>query len=195
MDTHTINESFFTVEGVVETKIPANYSVRQQLHQQLKDNLHKAQERMTYYADQRRFEKEFLVGDLVYLKLQPYRQSSIALGKNLKLSSKYYGPFKILTKIKLDLPPESKVHPVFHVSQLKKKVGSMVVVQTILPLTGNDGQFLVQHIAILQRQLVKKNNVAAVKVLLQWSNLPPEDATWEDYQFLKTKFPDFDSYS
>lgn len=154
---------------------------------------------MKYYAYQRRSEREFLVGDLVYLNLQPYRRSSIALGKNLKLSSKYYGPFKILTKIeliayKLNLPPESKVHPVFHVSLLKKKLGSRVVVQTVLPLTSNDGQFLVQSIAILQRQFVKKNNVAAVKVLVQWSNLPPEDATWEDYQFLKTKFPDFDSH-
>nr|XP_009591072.1 uncharacterized protein LOC104088140 [Nicotiana tomentosiformis] len=93
---------------------------------------------------------------------------------------------------KLDLPPESKVYPVFHVSLLKKKVGDRVVVQTTLLITSDDGQFLVKPVAILQRQLIKRNNADVVRVLVQWSNLPPEDATWEDYQFLKAKFPDFD---
>uniref|UniRef100_A0A3Q7IW17 Chromo domain-containing protein n=1 Tax=Solanum lycopersicum TaxID=4081 RepID=A0A3Q7IW17_SOLLC len=52
-----------------------------------------------------------------------------------------------------------------------------------LPYTNDDGQFLVKPVAILQRQMVKRNYVAAVRVLVQWSNLPPEDATWEDYDF------------
>lgn len=73
-------------------------------------------------------------------------------------------------------------------SLLKRKVGSRVVVQTILPMTGEEGQFLVQPVAILQRQLVKKGNVAAMKVLIQWSNLPPKDATWEDYSYINSKF-------
>lgn len=138
-----------------------------QLHKLLKDNLLKVQERVKHYADQRRCDRVFQVGDLVYLKLQPYRQTSVALRKNLKLSSKYYGPFKVLARIglvayKLDLPPNSKVHPVFHVfhvSLLKKKVGSRVVVQSTLPHTSSDGQFLVYPVAILQRQIVKNNNV------------------------------------
>lgn len=46
---------------------------------------------------------------------------------------------------------------------------------------------------ILQRQLVQQGNSAGVRVLVQWSNLAPEDATWEDYSFLKSKFPGFDS--
>lgn len=52
---------------------------------------------------------------------------------------------------------------------------------------------MVKPMAILQRQLIKKGNAASVKVLVQWSNLPLEDATWEDYAFLKSKFPGFDS--
>ncbi|XP_015060296.1 uncharacterized protein LOC107006195 [Solanum pennellii] len=69
---------------------------RQQMQQIIKDNLCKAQERMKHCDGLHRSEREFRVGDLTYLKLQPYRQSSISLRKNLKLSSKYYGPYKIL---------------------------------------------------------------------------------------------------
>ena len=116
----------------------------------------------------------------------------------MKPSSKYYGPYLIVERIgllayKLALPSHSKIHPVFHVSLLKKKVGDRVVIQSQLHYTNDDGQFLVKPVAILQRQMVKRNNVAAVRVLVQWSNFPPEDATWEDYDFLKAKFPGFDS--
>lgn len=170
---------------------------RQQTQQLLQDNLNKAQERMKLYDDKRKTEREFQVGDMVFLKLQPYRQSSVAIRRNLKLSSKYYGPYKILEKVgsvvyKLELPVASKVRPVFHVSLLKRKLGTNVLVQTCLPSTSEDGQFLVAPISILQRQMVRKGNVAAVKILVQWSNLPPEDATWEDYDFLKAKFSNFD---
>lgn len=80
----------------------------------------------------------------------------------------------------------------FHVSLLKKKVGDRIVVQSRLRSTGSDSQFLVQQVAILQIQIVKKKNTTSVQVLVQWSNLPPEDSTGEDYQFFLTKFPNFD---
>lgn len=126
------------------------------MQQLLKDNLSKAQERMKHYVDMRRSDRTFQVGDMVYLKLQPYSQTSLALRKHLKLSSKYYGPYKVLARIgsiayKLELPADSKVHLVFHVSLLKKKVGTNVVVRSTLPSTGKDGQFIFQPVAILQR--------------------------------------------
>lgn len=57
------------------TILPAIYVTmqRQQMHQLLKDNLMKSQERMKLYADLKRTEKKFPVGDMVYLKLHPYR--------------------------------------------------------------------------------------------------------------------------
>lgn len=165
---------------LLDSIVPASEDLvmkRQQIHQIIKDNLCKAQERMKRYADLHRSEREFQAGDLVYLKLQPYRQSSIALRKNLKLNSKYYGPYRILAKIgpvayKLELPSTSRVHPVFHVSLLKKKIGAKKVVQPTLPSTGDDGQFLLKPVAVLQRQIVKHNNAACVKLVIQWSNLP-----------------------
>ena len=98
----------------------------------LKENLLQAQNRMKQIADKERTDRNFEVGDWVYLKLQPYRQTSVALRKNMKLSTKYYGPYQIEQKVgsvayKLKLPDGCSVHPVFHVSLLKKSInGSQI---------------------------------------------------------------------
>ena len=93
---------------------------KEQLSRLMIDQLQKAQQRMKHYADRNRVDRQFQVGDEVYLKLQPYRHTSLALRKNLKLSSKYYGPYPVISRIgavayKLKLPDTSKLHPVFHV--------------------------------------------------------------------------------
>jgi len=87
------------------------------IHQQLL----RAQQRMKHQADKHRSERIFSVGDLVYLKLQSYIQTSIAARGNQKLAFGFFGSFKILQRIgkvayKLDLPSDAKIHPVVHVS-------------------------------------------------------------------------------
>lgn len=74
----------------------------------------------------------------MFLKLRPYVQSSLAARSNQKLAFKYYGPYKIMAKIgsvayKLDLPASSSIHPVFHVSQLKKAITNDVEVISDVP--------------------------------------------------------------
>lgn len=162
----------------------------------LKENLLRAQNRMKQYADKKRSDREFSIGDWVYLKLQPYRQITAAVRRNVKLSSKYYGPYLVLEKLgpvayRLELPSGCLIHPVFHVSQLKRKVGRHHSAQIQPPLSGPDGQLLTEPIAILKRRMVKKNNAVSVEVLVQWANLSPEEATWEEYTHLKAQFPDF----
>jgi hypothetical protein len=87
---------------------------------------------MKRQGDKTRTEREFAVGELVYLKLQPYVQSSVARRSDNKLSFKFFGPFRVEACVgsvayKLKLPTSVSIHPVFHVSQLKKTVGSQVV--------------------------------------------------------------------
>ncbi|XP_060216329.1 uncharacterized protein LOC132643821 [Lycium barbarum] len=81
------------------TQVGVCLAQRQSLLQQLKDNLYTAQARMKFFADKNRTDRVLQAGDWVYLKLQPYRQASVAIHKNLKLSAKFYGPFQILEKI------------------------------------------------------------------------------------------------
>lgn len=96
--------------------------------QLLKYNLEQARNRMKQYADKHRTKRTFQIRDWVYLWLQLYCQSSLALRRNLILAPQFYGPYQVLEKFgevayKLLLPPTSKIHPVFHVSILKRKVG------------------------------------------------------------------------
>ncbi|KAL7137097.1 hypothetical protein ABFS83_10G071300 [Erythranthe nasuta] len=110
------------------------HGVTQQLNQLLRE----AQARMKFYSDQDRSERHFEEGELVYLKLNPYKQLSLRKSHLWKLTPKYCGPFAILKKIgpvayELDLPTDSKVHPVFHVSQLKKHIGTDAQVPHSIP--------------------------------------------------------------
>ncbi|GKD43192.1 hypothetical protein Tco_1267837 [Tanacetum coccineum] len=77
------------------------------------------------YADVRRKPMEFDVGDMVMLKVSPWK-GVIHFGKRGKLSSWYVGPFKIIVRIgpvayKFELPDELRgIHNTFHVLNLKK---------------------------------------------------------------------------
>ena len=126
---------------------------------------------MKTYADKKRTEKEYEVEDLVYLRLRPYRQVTITMRRNLKLAPRYFGSFKITQKIgtvayKLDLPKESKVYLVFHVSCLKKQVGDRVNPNPKIPTVMEDGTMAPEPEGILYRRLKKKGNRAGVDLLV-----------------------------
>jgi len=98
---------------------------RRLANQLIKDSLLKAQARIKHQAHKHRSERAFEVGDMAYLKIQPYRHSSLSIHRSLNLHSKYYGPFRVIEKVgevayKFLLPDSCELHPVFHVSQLKR---------------------------------------------------------------------------
>jgi hypothetical protein len=87
-----------------------------------KRSLQEAQARQKRYADEHRQEREFAIGTKVLLSTENLR---INERLSNKFKPRWTGPFIIKRKIgtvayELDLPPEMKIHPVFHVSKLKK---------------------------------------------------------------------------
>nr|GEX91735.1 hypothetical protein [Tanacetum cinerariifolium] len=113
----------------------------------LKFHLKRSQDRMRNQANKHRADKQFKVDDWVYLKLQPHRKVSIMQGHQHKLLPKYHGPFKVAERIgevayRLELPSLSQIHPVFHISQLKKCHGKDHSVG-VLPQLREDG--LLEH--------------------------------------------------
>jgi hypothetical protein len=169
-------------------------SERQSLTELLRSQLARAQSRLKRQADKQRTDREFSVGDSVLLKLQPYAQSSVVNRPCHKLAFKFFGPFKIMDRIgavayKLDLPAGSKVHPVFHISQLKPFIPKYSLVFTQLPVADLQSELMVPE-CILERRMVKKDNAAVVQVLVKWSAFPATEATWEDYYGLRDRYPE-----
>ncbi|XP_010491426.2 PREDICTED: uncharacterized protein LOC104769009 [Camelina sativa] len=161
----------------------------------LKFHLLRAQHRMKQFADSHRTDRSFEIGDSVFVKHQPYRQGSVVVRSNQKLSPKYFGPYKIVDRCgkvayKLLLPGGSQIHPVFHVSQLKAVVGQ-VLTSTQLPSIVVD-VLVKAPVSILDRKMVKRQGRAVTMVLVQWTNETAEEATWEYLYDLQRKFPAFE---
>nr|KYP46466.1 hypothetical protein KK1_031922 [Cajanus cajan] len=114
---------------------------------------------MKHYTDKKRRHMAFTIGDMILVKLQPYKQHLIALRNNQKLGLRYFGPFSIIEKIgevayKLMLPPSSKIHLVFHVSLLKPCKGTHATPCMPLPLMTNEHDPLLAPKSIMKFQLI-----------------------------------------
>ncbi|GJX04160.1 putative mitochondrial protein [Tanacetum coccineum] len=162
----------------------------------LQFHLDRAQQRMKLFADSKRSDRSFNVGDWVLLKLQPHRQVTLRMHKQHKFSPKFYGPFQVLAKhgavaYKLALPDTATIHDVFHVSQLKPYKGQTST-PIPLPHCTQEGLMTAIPVAILDRKIAKVNNAAVVYWLVQWSNGNNDDATWEVATDLQARYPAFD---
>ena len=163
----------------------------------LKYHLHRAQQRMKQQADVHTSDRRFEPGDWVYVKIQPYRQHSVTLRMNKKLGPNFFGPFPIVARVgtvayRLQLPSSTKIHPIFHVSLLKKHAGPLPFTPELVLDMDELGLIAAEPVAILERKLGKKGNKAVVYLLIQWSNKPKEEATWELYADIEARFPSFD---
>ncbi|KAL6223429.1 hypothetical protein ACLB2K_006816 [Fragaria x ananassa] len=93
----------------------------------VRDRLTATQSRQKSYANVRRKDLEFQVGDWVFLKLSPWK-GVVRFGKRGKLSPRYIRPYEIIERVgslayRLALPSElSRIHNVFHVSMLRKYI-------------------------------------------------------------------------
>lgn len=151
---------------------------------------------MKHLEDKRRSDRYFEVGDLMYLKLQPFKQHLLRKMRNQKLSPKFYDPYPIEAKFRqvayrLKLPEGTRIHSTFHVPQLKKHVGSAIHSPTLLPV-GTDGSILKELARILDRRMAQEGNQAIAKVLVEWADRFHEDSTWEVWTEFQKQYPTFD---
>ena len=99
-----------------------------------------------------------------------------------KLAPRYYGPFQVIQRIgvvsyKLDLPSGSLIHPVFHVSCLKAKLGDKVVPRPTLLAVNADLVPTPEPVLILDRKSIQLRSRIVTQVLIQWQGECKEDAT------------------
>ena len=161
----------------------------------IQERLKTAHSRQKSYTDVRRRVLEFEVDDWVYLKVSPMK-GVMRFGKKGKLSPRYIGPYRIAKRIgnvayELELPQElAVVHPVFHISMLKKCIGDPSLILPTESIGIKDSlsyeEVSVQIFACQVRRLRTKE-VASVKVL--WRNQLVEGATWEAEEDMKKRYP------
>jgi hypothetical protein len=178
-------------DSVQHTDLSSWLSQRELMLRIIRNNLLRAQQRMKHQSDKKRTERVFQMGDKVYLKLQPYIQSSVATRANHKLSYKYFGPYEVLQKVgavayRLRLPESSSVHPVFHVSQLKQYIKPTCAVSATPPTAATSLCYPVQ---VLQRRSIARGGHQVEQVLVRWSDCDEALDTWEDEITLQRQFP------
>lgn len=135
-------------------------------------------------------DKNFAVGDLVYLDGENIKLLSNP-NKN-KLQRRFLGPFKIVEKpsplnYKLDLPPRSRIHPVFHVSKLRPHVtrDTQQFVDyeqppsDLEPLVDEVQEYYQEEYEVEKILRHKKMKDGSIHFLVKWVGFPTSKSTWQ----------------
>ncbi|KAA0054634.1 pol protein [Cucumis melo var. makuwa] len=164
--------------------------------QKIRARMLTAQSRQKSYADVRRKDLEFEVGDMVFLKVAPMK-GVLRFAKKGKLSPRFVGPFEILERIgpvayRLALPLSfAAVHDVFHISMLRKYVADPTHVVDFEPLQiSKNLSYEEQPVEVLAREVkrLRSREIPLVKVL--WQNHGVEGATWEKEEDMRAQYPE-----
>ncbi|KAL0536582.1 hypothetical protein IC582_025533 [Cucumis melo] len=164
--------------------------------QKIRARMLTAQSRQKSYADVRRKDLEFEVGDMVFLKVAPMK-GVLRFAKKGKLSPRFVGPFEILERIgpvayRLALPPSfAAVHDVFHISMLRKYVADPTHVVDFEPLQVSENlSYEEQPVEVLAREVKKLRSREIPLVKILWQNHGVEEATWEKEEDMRAQYPE-----
>jgi hypothetical protein len=155
----------------------------------VKENLQEMQNKQKIYADRQRIECNFEVGNLVFLRLQPYQQSSLKRSGTEYLKPRFYGPYRVIRRVgdveyELELTEGSKIHNKFHVSCLKKAVGQQINTSKELPPLDEEGQLELVLEEVLEQRERRLRNRVINECLIRWRGLLVENTTWEGEHIL-----------
>ena len=160
----------------------------------VRENMKKAQDRQKKYADQNRREVIFQVGDWVYLKVAAQKGRD-RFGKVRKLATRYIGPYRVMQRVgevayQLELPSDMALHPVFHVSMLRRHIRDPTEVEPQRAenlrsnLTYPEGP-----LRIRERRIRKLKNREIPQVQVFWGKQRRVIVTWEDEERFRATHP------
>jgi hypothetical protein len=151
---------------------------RDQFLTEIKERLLQAQALMKCTHDKQHRELKFAVGDWVWLRLNHRAASSVRQGDKSKLGAKYFGPYMVLECIgdvsyKLQLPPQARIHNVFHVSFLKKFQDAPPATPPALPPLVRG-----RLVLIPDKIIHTKPTATSWELLVRWQGCDAAEASW-----------------
>ena len=154
-----------------------------------------ATDRQKSYADMKRKDIRYEIGEKVFLKVSPWKKV-MRFGKKGKLSPIFIGPYEVIEKVgpmayRLALPSDlEKIHNVFHVSMLRRYRSdpSHVVSSETIELRP-DLTYEEEPVEILARGVKELRNKKILLVKVLWRNHKTEEATWENEETMRQQYP------
>jgi hypothetical protein len=161
----------------------------------IKGRLKEAYDRQKSYADLKRRDIEYEIGDKVFLKVSPWKRV-LRFGRKGKLSPRYIGPYEVIERVgpvayRLALPPElDRIHNVFHVSMLRRYRSdpSHVIIPQEIEVQP-DMTYEEEPEQILDREVRQLRNKQIPMVKILWKHHTPREATWETEESLRQQYP------
>ena len=142
--------------------------------------------------DKHKRDVSFKVGDLVYLDAQNIKSASVPGTTANKLQSRFLGPYKIIDQpsplnYKLDLPPRSRIHPVFHISKLRyhvprdpdQFVSPEPTIYDQEPLVPEHPEYYQEEYEVERIVKHKKSADGSPRFLVKWTGYPHSANTWQ----------------
>jgi hypothetical protein len=164
---------------------------REEFLEEVRLRLEQAQDVQKRFYDNKHREVSYSVGDWVLLRLRNRPVASMSLEAKGKLQARFFGPYCVTevinpAAVRLALPPQAKIHDVFHVGLLKKWVGAPPTSTPALPAISR-GAVLPEPERVVRSRLAR----GCKEVLVRWKGQPASAATWEDREEFVAKYPAF----
>ncbi|KAJ9553378.1 hypothetical protein OSB04_017423 [Centaurea solstitialis] len=164
--------------------------------QRIRERLRTTQSRQKSYADKRRSDLEFQVGDRMLLKVSPWK-GVIRFRKRGKLGPRYIRPFTILARVgkvayRLELPAVlGQIHNTFHVSQLRKCLADETAHIPLDDIQVDESlNYVERPIVVLDRKVRRLRNKEIGIVKVQWQHRKGSEWTWEPKVEMRELYPE-----
>jgi len=153
--------------------------------------LEQAQAVQKRHYDKQHRPVSYEVGDWALLRLRHHAPSSLPQSTTGKLKARFLGPYRVVqlindAAVRLELPPQARIHDVFHVGTLKKFIGTPPSAPPPLPDIYH-GAIVPEPARVEQARLAR----GVRQVLVHWRGEPATSATWEDLEEFRAKYLDF----